>query len=277
MRCLLMVAGSSLVVLSAASAGAGMVDPGTLLAPPEGYALVWQDEFERDGMPSEELWRYDTSRNRQGWYNDEQQYYARSRAANARVESGRLIIEARHESLEDQPPEDWGRQHFTSARLTTKGVQNWHRGFFEVRAKLPCVRGTWPAIWLLPDAHRGRWIGGEIDIVEAVGHEPGMVHHAVHTRERNFRRGNHLRSSSPLDACGGFHDYQVLWTEDEVRVGVDGETALVADAEEFDQPMSLIINVAVGGSWGGAEGIDEAAFPARMEIEHVRVYQQRGQ
>ena len=78
MRCLLMVAGSSLVVLSAASAGAGMVDPGTLLAPPEGYALVWQDEFERDGMPSEELWRYDTSRNRQGWYNDEQQYYARA-------------------------------------------------------------------------------------------------------------------------------------------------------------------------------------------------------
>lgn len=243
------------------------------LAPPAGYALVWSDEFDRDGLPARERWVHDTSRNRAGWYNRELQYYSRERASNARVSGGRLIIEARSEDLSRLGLRDWGGQRFSSARLTTRGKARWKGGFFEIRARLPCARGAWPAIWLLPDTHRGNWAGGEIDIAEYVGHEPGVVHHALHTRYRNFRAGNHERASTLLDACSEFHTYQLLWTDDQVIVGVDGSAALLTSALPFDQPMSLILNVAVGGTWGGAHGVDAQAFPARMEIEYVRVWQ----
>ncbi|MGX7895974.1 glycoside hydrolase family 16 protein [Tsuneonella sp. HG222] len=240
---------------------------------PPGYVLAWADEFDHPGLPDARRWTHDTSRNRAGWYNEELQYYARDRAENARVEKGRLIISARHEDLADARPRDWGGQAFSSARLTTRGKAKWRGGFFEVRAKMPCVLGAWPAIWLLPDSHRGDWEGGEIDIAEHVGFRPDTVYHAVHTRERNFRRGNHLQTSTQLDACGAFHTYQLLWTDEQIVIGVDGEASLSAPAASFERPMSLILNVAVGGTWGGERGIDAAAFPARMEVDYVRVWQ----
>lgn len=252
---------------------AGRADvPAKPLAIPEGYELVWADEFDKEGLPDAGKWRYDTSRNRAGWYNSELQYYSRRRPANARVKDGRLVIEARRDDLAALRLKDWGGQVYSSARLTTRGRARWRDGFFEVRAKLPCVRGAWPAIWLLPDSHRGNWLGGEIDLAEAVG-EPGIVHHAVHTRERNFRVGNHVQATSLLDYCGSFHDYQALWTDDLVLVGVDGQAALSAPATDFTRPMSLILNVAIGGDWAGVHGIDDAGLPARLEVEHVRVYQ----
>jgi beta-glucanase (GH16 family) len=248
-------------------------DPLPPLEPPAGYALTWQDEFQEEGRPSSPRWTFDTSRNWAGWYNDELQYYSRGRLANARVEEGRLIIEAHGEDLSRARLNDWGGQRFSSARLTTRGKAKWRGGFFEIRARIPCVRGAWPAIWLLPDGHRGSWAGGEIDIVEVVGHQPNLVHHAVHTRERNFRIGNHHQTSTAIDACGEFHTYQLLWTADHVVIGIDGRQVLVTSGAPFDRPMSLILNVAVGGNWGGAEGVDESAFPARMEVEYVRVWQ----
>jgi beta-glucanase (GH16 family) len=263
------------VVLRLVSAAApGAVSAATPpLGAPANYTLVWADEFERDGLPSRDRWVHDTSRNRSGWYNRELQYYARERPRNARIVGGRLIIEAHREDLAQVRLRDWGGQQFSSARLTTRGKAQWNGGYFEIRARMPCARGAWPAIWLLPDTHRGNWVEGEIDIAEFVGHQPGQVHHAVHTRERNFRRGNHERSSTPLDACGAFHTYQLLWTEREIVIGVDGARALVTSSAPFNRPMSLILNVAVGGTWGGAEGIDVGAFPARMEVDYVRVWQ----
>ncbi len=89
---------------------------------PAGYKLVWADEFSKDGLPDAQLWRYDTSRNKAGWYNQERQYYAASREKNARITNGHLIIEAHEERLDPNVFPDWGKQKYTSARLITQGV-----------------------------------------------------------------------------------------------------------------------------------------------------------
>jgi beta-glucanase (GH16 family) len=248
------------------------------LALPQGYSLAWSDEFEGEGLPDASKWSFDTEYNATGWHNDEKQYYAAGRLENARVEGGRLIIKARAEKLDPAQFPDTAGQKFTSTRLTTRGFGEWRHGFFEIRAKLPCGRGTWPALWLLPVVGGKDWKNGEIDIVEHVGFQPGIVHHSVHTSTANFRRGNHPTAAGKLpDACRAFHDYQLLWTEDGLVIGVNGRAAFAyrrAEGAEwpFDQPFYLLMNVAIGGVWGGAKGIDEKALPARMEIEHVRVF-----
>ena len=112
-------------------------------------------DSDRDGLPDPAKWDYDTERNRLGWYNNELQYYADRRPENARVENGRLVITARQERLSSAP--DFGGQNYTSARLITQGLASWTYGHFEVRAKLPCGLGTWPAIWMLPQEAGAGW------------------------------------------------------------------------------------------------------------------------
>lgn len=243
------------------------------LAPPPGYALVWQDEFDGTGHPSPDRWKHDTTRNRAGWYNQEQQYYT-SAGSNAWLEGGILFIEARSEQEKLRHLRDWGGQRYSSARLTTQGNAGWRRGFFEVRAKLPCARGVWPAIWLLPDGAQGNWDGGEIDLAELVGHQPDTVFQTLHTPKANFHNGGQAQAAMLTDACGQFHDYQLLWTKERLVLGIDGQICLEAPADHFDRRMSLILNVAIGGTWGGQMGIDDAALPVRMEVDHVRVWQE---
>lgn len=247
-----------------------------------GYRLVWNDEFNVDGRPDPARWSYDVERNREGWYNNELQYYAADRPENARVEGGRLIIEARLETMDAATTPDWGGQAFTSARLVTRGRASWTYGFFEVRAKVPCGRGTWPAVWLLPVAEAVWPAGGEIDIMEHVGHDPGVVHGTVHTGRYNHTRGTERGGRKRVaDACGAFHRYQVLWTPEGINFGVDdvGYHAFRNDGRgdsatwPFDQPFYAILNLAVGGDWGGAEGVDRRAFPQTLEIDYIRVFQ----
>lgn len=250
---------------------------------PPGYELVFADEFEAGEMPDVVRWSYDTHRNSEGWYNNELQYYSAARPENARIENGRLILEARQENLSGSGLADFGGQAYSSARLFTQGKAAWTYGFFEIRAKLPCARGTWPAIWLLPDDQDVTWPeGGEIDIMEHVGYEPGVIHSSVHTKAFNFGRGTQRTSRLEVPtACDEFHRYQLLWTPDTLIFGVDDDPHFAfrklrsgKSRWPFDEPMNLILNVAVGGDWGGRKGIDDDALPARMEIDHVRVYQQ---
>ncbi|MCU0729367.1 MAG: glycoside hydrolase family 16 protein [Sphingopyxis sp.] len=247
-----------------------------------GYQLVWSDEFSSDGLPDPARWRYDTHRNREGWYNAEAQYYASARYENSRVENGQLIIEARAERLNRRQFPDWGGQRYTSARLYTRGVQAWRYGFFEIRAKLPCGIGTWPAIWMLPEDGSSGWPrGGEIDIMEHVGHVPGEIHQTIHTEAYNHIRNTHRTARFRLeDACTQMHRYQLLWTPEYLVAGVDDQPRFLFRNEggdmarwPFDRPMNLLLNIAVGGSWGGQQGIRPDAFPARFEIDYVRVYQ----
>ena len=250
--------------------------PASTLGVPAGYALVWSDEFDRDGLPDPSKWAYDTGMNQAGWHNRELQYYAGPRAENARVQGGRLVITARKEQLSAAP--DWGGQRYTSTRLITQGKGEWTYGYFEVRARLPCGKGTWPAIWMLNRSVD--WpAGGELDIMEHIGQAPGRVFSTVHTAAGHG--GNGAGAARQIDdACTAFHDYQMHWTADTVRFGIDGvphfEYPNPRQGRErwpFDAPQFLILNIAIGGDLGGA--VDDTVFPVSMEIEHVRVYQRR--
>lgn len=246
----------------------------TGMAPPAGYQLVWADEFDRDGLPDPARWVYDTGRNKEGWYNRELQYYSGPRAENAVVRQGRLAITARLEQLTQQP--DWGGQRYTSTRLITRGTAQWTYGFFEIRARMPCGKGTWPALWLVGAG--GRWPeDGELDILEHVGSNPKRVSSAVHTAAASGGTAVSGKAYLP-DACTRFHDYQMHWTPDRVDFGVDGRRhwtyprrAGDAAAWPFDRPQFMILNIAIGGDLGGP--VDDAALPVTMEIDHVRVYQ----
>lgn len=257
-----------------------VVRPGAL---PDGYEMVWSDEFNGTGLPDPARWTYDTHANKTGWYNEELQYYSDGRLENSRQEEGRLIIEAHAEELDPAAFDDLGGQEFTSARLITRDTQTWTYGFFEIRARLPCAYGSWPAIWTLGTREGVGWPEiGEIDIMEHVGRNPGVVHATVHTKDYNHVLGTQRESVVRLpDACETFHRYQLHWTEDRVLVGIDDVMyyELENDGTGYGSwplvdPHYLLLNVAVGG-WGGEpEEINPDDFPVRMEVDYVRVWQQ---
>lgn len=272
-----------LMLLTGISASAA-AQSSTATGLPPGYKLVWSDEFHRAGLPDPVKWSYDTAFNKRGWHNEEKQYYSGPRPKNARVQNGRLIIEAHQEKLDPQRFPDWGGQSYTSSRLVTRGKASWTYGYFEARAKLPCGVGTWPAIWTLADRQGMKWPDdGEIDIMEHVGYDPGVIHQTVHTKAFNHVAGTHKSGQLKVpDACNAFHVYQLHWTPERIRMGIDGRTVFTFDKASgdraewpFDGPQYLILNLAIGGQWGGKEGIDDKALPARMEVDYVRVYQTR--
>ena len=235
--------------------------------------LVWSDEFNYLGLPDNTKWSYDTGGH--GWGNNELQYYTAARAENARVENGHLIIEARKE--------DHLGVHFTSARLVSKNKGDWKYGRIEVSAKLPKGKGIWPAIWMLPT----KWVyggwpkSGEIDIMEYVGYLPDSVYASVHTGAYNHAIGtNKTNGVLRKDLSDTFHVYAIEWTADKINFFIDEELYHTfdndkngSDAWPFDQEFHLLLNIAVGGNWGGKMGIDETVFPQRLEIDYVRVYQ----
>lgn len=252
------------------------------MAVPAGYALVWSDEFDAAGAPDPKKWAYDTSRNREGWYNNELQYYAANRRENVRVEDGRLVIEARKERLSSR--RDYGGQDYSSGKIFTRGLAGWKYGFVEVRARLACGKGMWPAIWMLGTDGSAGWPAlGEIDVMEEVGWDPATIHGTIHTAAYNHVKGTQKGATTQVaDACTAFHDYQLDWNADRILIGVDGHAYMRFDNDHkglaaswpFDKPQYLILNVAVGG-WGGQQGIDASAFPSRMEVDYVRVWQKR--
>ena len=237
------------------------------------WEQVWGDEFDGQGLPDGSKWTYETGGD--GWGNQEEQFYTREDMDNARVEDGTLIIEARKESVQGSA--------YTSARLNSR--ESWTYGRVEVRAKVPAGRGTWPAVWMLADNDTygdQYWPdNGEIDIMEHVGYEEGVIHGTIHTKAFNHIEGTDKGSSRTIPtATSEFHTYALEWTPGEIRVAVDGQTYFTFQNREqygwqewpFDQPFHLLLNVAVGGTWGGAEGIDDSAFPERMVLDYVRVY-----
>ena len=161
------------VAIAGLSACATVVDTPQSTSPlpdalerPVDFELVWSEEFSVDGLPDEANWKYDKWRNKEGWWNQEKQYYAGPREKNARVENGHLIIEVHNEPTPVEQFPDTGGQDYTSARLITADRAAWQYGYFEIRAKLPCGRGLWPAIWTLPQ-DRIKWpLDGEIDIAQ---------------------------------------------------------------------------------------------------------------
>jgi len=247
-----------------------------------GYQLVWSDDFSKDpdGLPDPAKWSYEEGFVR----NNESQYYTRARRENARIENGQLIIEARKEAYsppgsEDPTGKSW-TANYTSASLHTLGKASWTYGRIEVRAKLPAGKGVWPAIWTLgTNIKEVGWPRcGEIDIMELVGKEPGIIHGTVHYF-LNGKEASH-GAQVPLDKPeADFHTYAAEWTPGHIDLFVDDIKIVrfsVRDADldgknPFRKPHYLILNLALGGTWGGP--IDDSIFPQRMVIEYVRLYQ----
>ncbi len=248
-------------------------------APPpveDEWQMVWSDEFEYNGLPDSIKWNYDVGGH--GWGNQELQYYEEKRIENSRVENGKLIIQARKESWKD------GAQ-YTSARLVTRDRADWLYGRFEIRAKLPYGTGTWPAIWMLPSRWNygnGGWPdNGEIDIMEHVGYDEGNIDASVHTNLYNHTLGTQKTASFRLnDVSTSFRNYILEWYPDSIHIYVDETKYFTFNNEgtgwrvwPFDNKFHLILNIAVGGTWGGIHGVDDSIFPQRMEIEYVRIYE----
>jgi len=240
--------------------------------PPFQWQQVWSDEFNYNGLPDSTKWTYDVGGN--GWGNNELQYYTQKRMENARVENGNLVIEARREP--------WQGKNYTSARLLTKGRADWQYGRIEVRARIPKGRGTWPAIWMLASNNPLKWPDdGEIDIMEHVGFDQGMIHGTIHCKKYNHVLGTQKGASIKVPDCSDqFHVYKVEWDSHSINISVDSNTYFSFpnensgyDAWPFNNKMFLILNIAVGGNWGGQQGVDDSIWPQRMEIDYVRVWQ----
>jgi len=231
---------------------------------------VWADEFDYSGMPDPAKWGYDVGGG--GWGNHELQYYTDS--GNAIVGNGVLTITARKEDKENR--------HYTSARVISKGKGDFLYGRFEIRAKLPAGRGTWPAIWMLPtDWAYGGWPNsGEMDIMEHVGFNPGKVHVSMHTKAYYFKINTQKTSVTEVDSIyDAFHTYRLDWTPAAIRAYIDGRQVFEMKNEgqgfevwPFDKRFHLLLNVAVGGDWGGKQGVDDRIFPTAMQVDYVRVY-----
>lgn len=239
------------------------------------YELVWSDEFEEAGAPNPDWWKYDVGGH--GWGNDESQFY--TAGDNVKIEDGLLVIEARQEEKEGKS--------YTSTRLVSHGQGSFLYGRVEVRAKIPAGLGTWPAIWMLPtDWAYGNWpSSGEIDIMEHVGYDYGKIHGSIHTESYNHKIKTQKSGQVNLEAPDqNFHVYAIEWLPDKIKFFIDGEAYFVFEPSKsmtmptykewpFDKRHHLLLNIAVGGHWGGLKGIDDTIWPVQMEVDYIRLYQ----
>ena len=239
-----------------------------------GWTLVWSDEFTQpDGSsPDPAKWAWDLGAS--GWGNNELQCYT-ARTNNARIENGQLIIEARQES--------YLGSDYTSARLKTLGKGCWTYGRIEARIKIPRGRGIWPAFWMLgTNITSVGWPKcGEIDIMENIGREPGIVHGTVHGP--GYSGGNGIGGPHSLTGGGAFaddfHVYAVEWKTNQIRWFVDGDPFFsvtpaslpLSTTWVFAEPQFILLNLAVGGQWPGYPD-QTTTFPQRLLVDYVRVY-----
>ena len=243
----------------------------------EGWALVWNDEFDGPAL-SLEKWSYEIGGH--GWGNNELQYYSDD-DSTAFIQDGKLVLRA------DIVPQGTGSadnlRYFSSARLRTSGKGDWRYGRIEVKAKLALGQGIWPAIWMLPtDWMYGGWPeSGEIDIMEHVGYDPGRVHGSIHTGSYNHKINTQRGGSKLLDKISSkFYVYAIEWYEDRIDFLIDDAKyfSFQNDGKNdfntwpFNQRFHLLINIAVGGDWPGSPD-ETTQFPTEMEVEYVRVYE----
>jgi len=241
----------------------------------DGYRLVWSDEFDAKGLPDSTKWIYDTEGNADGWGNKEDQFYTSARKENTFVSEDKLAITAIRE--------DFQGKKYTSGRLVSKAA--WQYGRIEVRAKVPAGRGTWSAIWMMPGGwsfNDGNWPDvGEIDIMEHVGYDLNVVHASAHSKDYQWQASTQKTAIITVPgATEKFQDYILEWSPEVLKAYVNDSLYFEYKNEglgeakwPYNKPFYLILNLAVGGLWGAAKGIDDAAFPQTMEVDYVRVYQ----
>ena len=285
-------AGAMAVLVACGGDGdaAGQPPSALTLSRPDSYVLKWSDEFNPPGAPGS-AWTYDLGSPLLGgtvWGNSEKQYYTND-PTNVTVNDGMLTIQP-VQGVPSAAPTDRGLLA-TSARIKTDTAEYYNAlngtpyGYYEVRAKVPCVAGAWPAIWMM--GKNGDWPArGEVDIMEWFGAQftgqPNQVQSAVHTTFNHWGSAAGLlyAKRNVANMCSEFHLFQLHWTANEILIGVDGAITFSykkpanagTDKWPFDQPAHILLNVAVGGNLGGA--VDLAKLPdMTMQVDYVKVWQ----
>ncbi len=229
--------------------------------------LIWEEDFSGKTL-NEQIWNYelgDGCPNICGWGNNERQIYTKE---NHKLKGGKLYITAKKDG-----------EKYTSTRITTAGKKEFKYGYMETRAKLPTGTGIWPAFWMLGSNIKevGWPKSGEIDILEYVGKEPSQVYTTLHMQDHH---GDHASSKkTKIEKIeNGFHTYGVNWTAEKMDFYVDDKLVYTYNPENknennwpFDQPFYFILNVAVGGNFGGP-AVDDSIFPQQFIVDYVRVY-----
>lgn len=276
-RLIYLVCWLTLSTLGCDSSSSAIEDNGNDIPEPEGYRLVWSDEFDGTEV-STANWTHWVTGNP---FNNELQYYT-ARKQNSTVENGILYLVAHKETYAGPD----GTRQYTSARINTKGKVDFKYGRVDVRAQMPIGQGIWPAIWMLPtdDTYGGWPHSGEIDIMEYLGHEPKVVHGTLHHTRSNSPSHDYAGSSYTLPSgtfADDFHEFSLEWDETEMRWYVDGVQYRVARnwatyghdfPAPFDQRFHLLLNLAVGGDWPGSPD-QSTVFPQMMQVDYVRVYE----
>lgn len=252
----------------------------------EGYQLVWNDEFTVDGIPDEKNWNYETGFVR----NLENQWYQKE---NAYCKGGFLIIEARKENrinpdFVSKDHHDWIKKRdsikITSSSLITREKHSWQYGRFEIRAKIPVVKGMWPAFWTL--GVKGNWpSNGEIDIMEYyAGKMLANVAWESNKGGTEWDSETIMLSDLKKNWVDEFHVWRMDWDVHSIKLYVDDQLLNETSVKEtiqranqkiiaFQQPHYLLVNLAVGGINGG--DFTSASFPSKYMIDYIRVYQKK--
>ena len=241
---------------------------------PEGYSLVWQDEFESGTELNPTDWTHEVKNS--GWVNNELQNYV-----NHKTPEGRLVTQIKNGALHITALKENGKVY--SGRVYAKVKEGWKYGYIEASIKLPKGKGTWPAFWMMPVNFRSWPADGEIDIMEEVGYHPDYVSSSLHATDHVHSNGTQVTHEMKCaGAEGEFHTYAILWTAQNITTYVDGRVQLSYDNKgkgrsdwPYDDPFYVIFNLAWGGDWGGAQGVDEGALPATMEVDYIRVFQKK--
>ncbi|MFK7766983.1 MAG: family 16 glycosylhydrolase [Mariniblastus sp.] len=256
------------------------IETQTSIEVPEGWNLVWSDEFEGTELDTKK-WKHETGA--WGWGNNEWQDYKDATGDNVTVGEGVLKITAKKTGAGQKVGD------YTSARLNS--LEKFTYGRMEIRAKMPAYKGKgiWPAIWMLgANIKDAGWPQcGELDILEYVSYRKGKMHSAIHCKSHNHGDKTQVETG-PMDLDtieSEFHVYGLEWTEDKVvfytdkpenvKLAYERPKKFDADNWPFDKPHFFLLNVAVGGDWGGEEGVEDKIFPSTMEVDFVRVFQKK--
>jgi beta-glucanase (GH16 family) len=233
--------------------------------------LIWADEFNGKGLPDASKWGYEVGFIR----NKEKQYYTLERTQNIRQEDGSLVIESLKED-------------FQGAKYTSGSINTLDRTSFEgdirveVKAKLPQGKGIWPAIWMMGiNIKQVGWPKcSELDIMEFVGHTPDKIFGTLHWWDSTSTKAGNLKSKGNNQIVTNlhtqFHTYSLEQKGNVISLFIDGNNYLTlsppatAFENTFTGPLYLLLNTAIGGSWGGE--IDDTIFPQKFVIDYVRVY-----
>ena len=239
---------------------------------PEGYKLVWHDEFDEGSELNADNWVHEVQNS--GWVNHELQNYV-----NHKTPGGALVTEVRNGHLRITALKESGKIY--SGRVYAKRSTGWKYGYIEASIKLPKGKGTWPAFWMMPVNFKSWPADGEIDIMEEVGYHPDYVSSSLHANAHVHSNGTQVTHEMYCKGAEGeFHTYAIEWTAQNITTYVDGKVQLSYDNRglgrddwPYDDPFYVIFNLAWGGDWGGAQGVDESVLPVTMEVDYVRVFQ----